>query len=360
MLIMSGILGLFVAGSALLGMSGLFSKADPGDGSESADPETEDRPDEQFKSGGTDGLLRMMSGSVETASAVAATGPTGEFTSDPATPNEASRTIGGILAGEGEDDLIEGGTGDDQIGGRAGNDTLFGGGGNDDLHGAEGDDHLFGGAGDDTLYGGTGADTLEGDAGDDLLFGQAGNDVLYGGAGHDSLHGEPGDDLLFGGEGDDALHGGLGDDTLMAGPGMDTLFGGDGDDLLIGATIASDGQSISDDQSVNYLNGGDGEDTILASSNDIVSGGRGADLFTLGHWITNPAQVMDFDPAEDQMLVVYDDALESDPQIELRAATNEAGQTELYLDGVHLASFSGASGLTLADIAVVGASEFRL
>jgi len=360
MLIMSGILGLFVAGSALFGMSGLFSKADSGDVSENADPETEDLPDDLVKGSSTDGLLQMMSDNAEMASAVAATGTTADSASVPDMPNEIIQTIGAILAGGDEDDLIEGGEKDDQIGGRAGNDTLYGGGGNDDLHGAEGDDILSGGEGEDTLYGGTGEDTLYGDAGNDLLFGQAGDDVLHGGTGHDSLHGGPGDDLLFGGEGDDALHGGLGDDTLVAGPGMDTLFGGDGDDLLIGATIASDGQTISDDQSVNYLNGGDGEDTVIASSNDIVSGGRGADLFALGHWITSPAQVMDFDPVEDKMLVVYNDTSQSEPQIELRAAADQTGQTELYLDGVHLASFSGASGLTLADVAVIGASEFRL
>lgn len=360
MLIMTGIFGLFMAGTALVGMSGLFSKTDTDLANDNADPLTNGHSDEQELSSSDDGLMQIMFDSAEIVSAVSDTKMSSEFSSDLAEPKEPLQPVGAILAGEGEDDLIAGGPGDDQIGGRAGDDTLYGGGGNDDLHGAEGDDHLSGGEGDDTLYGGGGDDTLYGDSGNDLLFGQAGNDVLYGGVGHDSLHGGPGDDLLFGGDGDDALHGGLGDDTLMAGPGQDTLFGGDGNDLLIGVNVASDGQSISDDQSINYLNGGDGEDTILAGSNDIVSGGRGADLFTLGHWITSPAQVMDFDPAEDKLLVIFNDAVESEPRIELRMAPNDTEQTELFLDGVHLASFSGASGLTLADVAVIGSSEFQM
>ena len=106
-----------------------------------------------------------------------------------------------------------------------------------------------------------------------------------------------------------------------------------------------------------YLNGGDGEDTIIAGSGDIVTGGRGADLFQLGHWITDPSEIMDFDLAEDSLLVVFDDTSGAEPLIELRADDGGSDRINLYLDGAHVASLSGASGLMLSDIVIMGQSQ---
>lgn len=342
MLMVTGLLGLFLTGAALVGMAGLLSSDDTDQTGQGADTPDDDPDANLTTAQAKDLLMQILSEE---------SGPDGTLTG----LAPAQRT-GTILAGEAANDLLIGGPGDDQIGGRDGDDTLYGGDGQDDLHGADGDDSLYGGGGDDTLYGGTGADTLSGDAGDDLLFGQAGDDHLYGGPGDDTLQGGPGNDLLFGGPGDDALHGGLGDDTLIGGAGQDTLFGGAGNDLLIGSVLP-DTEQDGGDPAFAYLNGGDGDDTIMVGNGDIATGGRGADLFVTGHWITNPAEVMDFDLSEDQLVVVFDDASNLDPLIELRADDQSDDRVNLYLNGAHLASLAGASGLMLSDIAVIGASQ---
>ena len=75
-------------------------------------------------------------------------------------------------------------------------------------------------------------DVLAGDGEDNLLDGGDGDDVLYGGpaGGDDMMYGGNGDDRIFGGKGNDMLTGGEGNDVLKAGPGEDTLIA-DGDDM---------------------------------------------------------------------------------------------------------------------------------
>lgn len=331
MLILTGIFGLMLAGAAFVGLSGTSDNANAEDPQDTGpDVSAGDAATADANSGLTD-LLGTAAG--------------------PVTAQEGHETDL-ILAGQAGPDLIEGDAGDDQIGGRDGDDTLLGAAGRDDLHGAEGDDLVLGGQGNDHLYGGTGDDSLSGGDGDDLLFGQNGDDTLQGGPGMDSLHGGDGMDQLFGAVGHDALHGGLGDDSLTGGPGNDTLFGGAGNDLLLGHRPED-----TEEPDADYLNGGDGEDTIIAGSGDIVTGGRGADLFQLGHWITDPSEIMDFDLAEDSLLVVFDDTSGAEPLIELRADDGGSDRINLYLDGAHVASLSGASGLMLSDIVIMGQSQ---
>jgi len=351
MLILTGILGLFLAGATMVSLGGLLDTSD--DDTADQNPESVTKTPTE---GGTDDGDDLGIRPDLLAQAFADTpGDTG------AGPDVAVTTqIGGagddILAGESGDDLITGAAGDDQLGGRSGNDTLQGGAGRDDLHGAEGDDNLSGGDGADTLYGGSGADRLAGDDGNDLLFGQLGDDTLDGGAGDDSMHGGPGSDSLLGGAGDDALHGGLEDDWLDGGAGSDSLFGGAGNDLLRGLAVQQQAQEQGQ-ADVDYLNGGDGADTILAGDGDIVTSGRGADLLAMGYWITDPVQVVDFDPSEDSLIVVYDDSAPAEPVVELRPGDSGSDQIALYLDGIHIASLAAASGLSLDNIALLGQSQ---
>ena len=91
------------------------------------------------------------------------------------------------LAGDGEDNVLEG---------RDGHDVLYGGpaGGDDRMDGGNGDDRVFGGKGDDTLIGGAGNDYLKGGAGQDVLIVDGDDmDVLYGGPDRDTFRFFPSD-----------------------------------------------------------------------------------------------------------------------------------------------------------------------
>jgi Ca2+-binding RTX toxin-like protein len=158
----------------------------------------------------------------------------------------------------------------------AGDDTADGGGGDDYVYGGDGNDTLSGGAGNDVLYGGNG---------DDLLLGVAnGGDVFYGGLGRDTLSyagsatgttaavfatssvevltGSGFDDILFGDSGTD-LNGGDGNDELVARGGI--ADGGNGNDKIsgLGGTLL----------------GGAGNDHLSGSAveQSILIGGAGAD-----------------------------------------------------------------------------------
>lgn len=205
---------------------------------------------------------------------------------------------------------------------------------------AEEADSIFGGPGDDTLIGGSGNDHLNGESGNDIISGGDGDDELIGDFGNDTLNGEAGDDLLRGREGIDQISGGLGNDTAAWQSGHDSdIFDGDlgmdelqvigssGNDLIelsvVGQSLqvamesrildvsrferaTIDGRLGNDQVTTdalvgfasNYptyelnnfeftINGGDGQDTIDASSvtdgfiGFAIDGGNGADLISL-------------------------------------------------------------------------------
>jgi Ca2+-binding RTX toxin-like protein len=135
-----------------------------------------------------------------------------------------------VMAGAGNDKVLDNTSINSYIFGDVGNDTLQGGSGNDTLTGAGGKNILFGGAGNDRLNGSSGFDQLFGEAGDDRLYGNGGNDILNGGPGKDHLFGGDGDDILIGGTGNDHLMGEAGNDTLTGNAGADVLDGGTGTD----------------------------------------------------------------------------------------------------------------------------------
>lgn len=253
---------------------------------------------------------------------------------------------GDILSGRGSGDLLLGLEGDDHLIGRAGDDSLQGGAGDDFLHGEEGMDALDGGEGDDTLLGGAGDDVLQAGEGADSAAGQEGADWIDGGGGADTLHGGDGDDSLYGGEGDDWLTGGSDDDLLIGAEGADTLDGGSGDDMLIAGT----------DDAMDMLNGGNGADVLLFSDGDIATGGAGSDLFQLEEIDPDAplAQIADYDPSEDELVLLFDPAIHADPvvSIELVEGTSDA---TIILDGIALAIVRGGSGLTPDMIQLRGA-----
>lgn len=263
-------------------------------------------------------------------------------------PDTDEILIGGtgadLLFGEGGDDHIYGGDGNDQLGGRAGDDRLYGDFDEDQLIGGDGNDSLDGGADNDTLFGDDGEDTLIGATGDDVLYAGAGNDVLTSDAGQDSLFGGEGHDIIAAGDGNDMLEGGLGDDLLSGGAGTDEIYGDAGNDTLWGN---ADGST---DTEVDFLNGGAGNDTLMLGAGDYGHGGDGADSFTvteLGLGAT-AVEITDFNPAEDQLVLLYDPALSTPPTASLQ--TDGSGNTQVLLDGQVVATLTNGGSISLGDI----------
>ncbi|MBW4654771.1 MAG: VCBS repeat-containing protein [Kaiparowitsia implicata GSE-PSE-MK54-09C] len=119
--------------------------------------------------------------------------------------NHNSGSLGIVIDGTPQADVLRGSNGNDIIRSFAGNDIIRGTGGNDVIFGLDGRDVIYGGGGNDRLNGGLKSDTLYGGPGDDWMNGKGGNDVLVGGAGNDTLIGRLGADTLEGGNGRDTF-----------------------------------------------------------------------------------------------------------------------------------------------------------
>ncbi len=233
-----------------------------------------------------------------------------------------------MYGGDGND-LLTGSTFRDVFFGGAGNDTLIGNGGNDHFYGEDGNDILTTLAGNDYLDGGDGSDVLDAGEGDDRLWGGTGNDTLRGGRGNDWLVGGLGADTLDGGPGGDILVGdeaasitimigsgsgnavtwnlaattgpttwngtaspttwdvagltGAGDDLLIGGAGSDVLFGGGGDDSMFGGALTASGVATPLEQDgVDFMDGGAGDDVGYADDAFAAIGVRPSGLTVSG------------------------------------------------------------------------------
>ncbi|MEG4799542.1 calcium-binding protein [Microcoleus sp. ARI1-B5] len=178
-----------------------------------------------------------------------------------------------LLGGAGNDSLVGGIA---EFG--AGKNLFDGGDGNDTIAVFATQDTALGGAGDDFITSGTTVNvTLSGGA-QSSFGGFAGRNLLDGGDGSDTIVAAFASDSMIGGTGNDSLSGifnqafgGDGNDTINATtfnvvgtiPTQVTLDGGLGDDLLIGNTstnLATTGTVT------NFMNGGEGNDTIVFGS----------------------------------------------------------------------------------------------
>ncbi|MCU0899594.1 MAG: calcium-binding protein [Cypionkella sp.] len=269
---------------------------------------------------------------------------------DIADPVDAPITAAGnaadnILNGGAAGDTLSGGAGHDQLTGRGGADRLAGGSGQDHLHGEEGDDTLLGQGGDDVLIGGAGNDILSGGRGADSLAGSEGDDAVSGGGGADTLMGGEGEDTLNGGMGRDWLVGGSGNDQMIGGGAQDSLDGGAGDDTLWG------GAEGGSDAAIDLLNGGSGNDLIGVGAGDIAMGGDGTDTFQLQDYAPGlpVSEIVDYNPDEDDLVVVYDPAQHEAPSLTTEAVAGTEDVT-LLLDGVAIALIRNAVDLDLSQI----------
>lgn len=242
-------------------------------------------------------------------------------------------------------DLLTGAPFNDVIFGRAGNDTINGAIGNDYLDGNADDDEVYGDVGDDSLFGGDGEDTLGGGTGDDFLRGGAGDDTLRGGDDNDLLEGAQNADFLQGDGGDDTLKGGPGADYLTGNLGADELEGGPGDDTLIGLGGTFADAPSSDPDEADSLEGWEGADFIVMGAGDDAWGefvttkaDGAADTFVSGVWAaSDPPTVHDFDPLVDKLVLYYDPAVLTDPDVTVTTVDIGGDITyQLRLDGTVL------------------------
>jgi hypothetical protein len=76
-------------------------------------------------------------------------------------------------------------------------------------------------------------------------------------------------------------------------------------------------------------------------------------MFVLQEWMskTSVAHIMDYDPGQDQLVVVYDAEVHTDPVLTIEKNPGGTGQT-ILLDGAKVAVVNGAS-VTLSDIRLV-------
>ncbi|MDJ0684899.1 MAG: calcium-binding protein [Alphaproteobacteria bacterium] len=198
----------------------------------------------------------------------------------------------------------------------------------DILVGSDYDDHLIGGGGDDVLFGGAGDDRLEGGFAQIPIF--EGSPILN----------FSDDDWLMGGEGDDELLGGLGTNRLIGGEGHDTakyniasldgveaelyidwtgqlkgkVYGAneDNENIFVDDRLTSIEQidgSFRNDTLTSFvedtkLNGGLGDDTIIAGVGVSADGERGEDSLIL-ELTSDQAQSMS--NAELEAMSVYRD-----------------------------------------------------
>jgi len=209
---------------------------------------------------------------------------------------------------------------------------------------SEGDDILSGTSDGDDLNGGDGIDQINGYGGDDLLDGGNGDDIAHGGQGNDTLHVDGGDD---------ALHGNYGDDTLFGGAGVDTLFGGLGEDLISGAD---------DTGERDYINGGDGDDTLVAGANDVLTLGDGEDQVIVGSWINgdDAIELVDFDSSDDQLVLLWDMQNQPDPDIEIEAVPEAPDQSIIRINGAETLRVNTSAGITEDDIVLLDQTSSAL
>ncbi|WP_298858108.1 calcium-binding protein [uncultured Sulfitobacter sp.] len=213
--------------------------------------------------------------------------------------------------GEGGDDTITvDSDGDSAILGGNGDDRITFGGDVAQVSGGEGDDFMT--LNRPNSFGGTdSAMTVTGDAGNDFIGIGRSNLTAEGGEGNDQIRpGYSASDPWTG----NTLDGGAGDDTLIANGTDNILLGGDGEDLLRDTFFPST-------QNANVLDGGAGDDVLEsryfirgdqeAAVTDTLTGGTGSDLFDIeiGLVTDNPAPstpvatITDFNPDEDRLRI---------------------------------------------------------
>ena len=120
------------------------------------------------------------------------------------------------------------------------------------------------------------------------------------------------------------------------------MNGGGGDDALNGWEETA--------ERADFLNGGDGDDTIFAGADDQVSGGLGADAIVLNTNMDGAARIWDFKSGQDTLVLVYEAGVE--PEVSISSDPEQADRWLIQANGTALAEVTGDAP-TLSDISFV-------
>lgn len=108
------------------------------------------------------------------------------------------------------------------------------------------------------------------------------------------------------------------------------------------------------------VTGTEGDDALRLGPLDFATGGAGADVFTVetDGAIGVQAEIADFDPQEDKLMIVWDDTTgDPPPDLTLGTIQDAADMAQILLDGVVVAHVTGASNLRVEDIDLVPQSR---
>ncbi|MBB3992546.1 Ca2+-binding RTX toxin-like protein [Sulfitobacter undariae] len=220
------------------------------------------------------------------------------------------------------------------------------------------------GRGADTIYGSDQDDILRGGRGDDSILSGAGDDSVAGGTGNDFITMGDGDDVSplaysHGAEananaGDDTISGGSGDDVIVDRQGSNKLNGGlhhDHLEALDGPTEDLSGNNPVQIGTVDTLNGGYGNDTLVGDAGDIMTGGEGDDQFYVADYQdvdVEEVRITDFVTDEDTLTILHrGESEDSEPVLEV----TPEGVTVSY-DGKAVAVLEGLTESDLPNIEV--------
>ena len=192
---------------------------------------------------------------------------------------------------------------------------------------------------------------------------------VFGTEANDTLQGSARNDLMGGNGGDDRLHGHAGNDHLVASDaGRDTVFGDAGNDTLHGYFVQPEPGHLSfmvEDHQADHLHGGMGNDRLYLASDDVGTGGQGADQFHLSWDITHghPAQITDYNPALDKIYVEFTSNhadlgmthIKPDEMSVTTQPMKDGSGTEILINGQSIAHVLGASNLRPSDIGLIHA-----
>lgn len=160
------------------------------------------------------------------------------------------------------------------------------------------------------------------------------SDILVGTVGNDQIDAGAGNDAVKGGAGNDVLRGNLGADYLEDTSGADSLYGGYGNDDLVALDLYGSGAP-------DLLDGGANDDALLGDNGDTMTGGDGADQFSV-YWQPGdaPVTLTDFGAAPegtDETLTIWVDQWDGTADFHLETA---GSGVNVVLDGATVATLA--------------------